>query len=134
LAGLLAATAGRVRGRTAVVHTTAHHPFWDVTVRHWVNAGDLTPGHRLVGPDGQSQYVVAVNNYVGAKEMRNLTVAAIHTYYVIAGNVPVLVHNCGNGPRFAVDSNGGVTDFGAAADSLPPGRAIPQGWTPRVAD
>src|SRR5262249_39400310 len=31
--------------------------------------------------------------YPGAKPMRNLTVADIHTYYVIAGNVPVLVHN-----------------------------------------
>jgi len=26
--------------------------------------------------------------------MLNLTVADIHTYYVAAGNVPVLVHNC----------------------------------------
>jgi hypothetical protein len=26
--------------------------------------------------------------------MRTLTVADIHTYYVIAGNTPVLVHNC----------------------------------------
>jgi hypothetical protein len=31
--------------------------------------------------------------------MRNLTVADIHTYYVLAGNTPVLVHNeCGGGP------------------------------------
>jgi hypothetical protein len=26
--------------------------------------------------------------------MYNLTVAELHTYYVIAGNTPVLVHNC----------------------------------------
>ena len=115
LAGLLAAAAGRVRGRTAVVHTTGHHPVWDATVRQWVNAGDLMPGHRLVGPDGQSQYVVAVNNYVGAKEMRNLTVAAIHTYYVIAGSIPVLVHNCGDALKHSeshlADSLDGNTYF-----------------------
>ncbi len=27
--------------------------------------------------------------------MRDLTVAGYHTYYVIAGDAPVLVHNCG---------------------------------------
>lgn len=30
--------------------------------------------------------------------MNDLTVAATHTYYVIAGNTPVLVHNCGTDP------------------------------------
>ncbi|WP_243715217.1 hypothetical protein [Micromonospora sp. KC207] len=29
--------------------------------------------------------------------MRDLTVADVHTYYVIAGDTPVLVHNCGDG-------------------------------------
>ena len=134
LAGLIAAGSGGIRGPTAILHTTAHHPFWDATTHEWVNAGDLTPGHQLTGPARQAQYVVAVHNYPGTKNMRNLTVADIHTYYVIAGNVPVLVHNCGNGPRFAVDSNGVTTDFGAYADSLPSGRTIPQGWTPRIAD
>jgi hypothetical protein len=30
---------------------------------------------------------------VGAGEMRDLTVADTHTYYVLAGKTPVLVHN-----------------------------------------
>ncbi|MEU5260411.1 hypothetical protein [Amycolatopsis sp. NPDC021455] len=29
----------------------------------------------------------------------DLTVDALHTYYVSAGDVPVLVHNCGSGGR-----------------------------------
>jgi hypothetical protein len=29
--------------------------------------------------------------------MRDLTVADLHTYYVVAGTTPVLVHNCGGG-------------------------------------
>jgi len=54
-------------------------------------------GHRLTGPQGQTLYVAQVHNYAGAKNMHNLTIADLHTYYVIAGNVPVLVHNCGVG-------------------------------------
>ncbi|MFX0593820.1 hypothetical protein [Melissospora conviva] len=43
----------------------------------------------------------------------NLTVEGIHTYYVLAGTTPVLVHNCNAGQpsRFAVDSNGVASDL-----------------------
>ena len=88
-------SAGGIRGPTTTLHTTAHHPFWDATDQRWANAGSLAPGHKLVGPRGQTQYVLRVHNFTGAKDMRNLTVALLHTYYVIAGTVPVLVHNCG---------------------------------------
>ncbi|WP_436521516.1 ricin-type beta-trefoil lectin domain protein [Actinoplanes sp. HUAS TT8] len=84
------------RGPTesAVLHTTAHHPFWDATTGNWVDAADLVPGEStLVGPDGELQYVTDVNDFAGAKVMRDLTVADIHTYYVFAGDEPVLVHN-----------------------------------------
>jgi hypothetical protein len=77
-----------------VIKTTAHHPFWDATTRQWVDAAELEPGSStLVGPDGEVQYVVAVETYTGAAPMRDLTVATIHTYYVVAGDTPVLVHN-----------------------------------------
>ncbi|GAA0456326.1 ricin-type beta-trefoil lectin domain protein [Actinoplanes campanulatus] len=85
------------RGPTdsSVLETTAHHPFWDATTGEWVDAADLIPGEStLVGPDGEIQYVTKVRNYTGAKVMRDLTVDDIHTYYVLAGNAPVLVHNC----------------------------------------
>ena len=36
---------------------------------------------------------MAAVSYDGAKEMRDLTVNDIHTYYVIAGSEPVLVHH-----------------------------------------
>jgi hypothetical protein len=88
------------RGPTEVVlETTAHHPFWDATTGEWIDASDLTPGtSTLVGLDGQIQYVTAVRNFTGSKVMRDLTVATTHTYYVIAGNEPVLVHNNNNCP------------------------------------
>ena len=88
------------RGPTeSVLETTAHHPFWDATTGDWVDAAELTPGtSTLVGPDGQIQYVTAVDNFPGSKVMRDLTVATTHTYYVIAGSEPVLVHNNNNIP------------------------------------
>ncbi|MFJ8583011.1 hypothetical protein [Micromonospora sp. NPDC093277] len=51
----------------------------------------------------------AVTSYTGAKVMHDLTIDDIHTYYVLAGTTPVLVHNCG--PRFSVDSTGNATDL-----------------------
>jgi Pretoxin HINT domain len=78
-----------------VLHTTAHHPFWDQTARAWVLAGTLVTGHQLRTADGRSAVVTAVRNLAGPQTMRDLTIARTHTYYVIAGNVPVLVHNCG---------------------------------------
>jgi hypothetical protein len=36
---------------------------------------------------------VAARSYKGAARTFNLTVDAVHTYYVLAGHVPVLVHN-----------------------------------------
>jgi RHS repeat-associated protein len=99
------------RGPTSVVlQTTEHHPFWDATAGRWVDAADLTPGvSTLVGPDGQIEYVTAVARRPGAQIMRDLTVATVHTYYVIAGKTSILVHN--NDPGFI--------DLGYAGESCP---------------
>ncbi|WP_045748630.1 polymorphic toxin-type HINT domain-containing protein, partial [Actinoplanes rectilineatus] len=78
----------------SVLETTSHHPFWDATTGEWSDAADLIPGEStLTGPDGELQYVTDVREHTGPKVMRDLTVAEIHTYYVIAGDEPVLVHN-----------------------------------------
>ncbi|TDC48023.1 hypothetical protein E1258_28185 [Micromonospora sp. KC207] len=99
--------------RAVTLETTAHHPFWDATDRQWVDAGKLQVGHRLLihddkrlegdgtgagaggGGPGREVTVVAVDNFTGSELMRDLTVATHHTYYVLAGTTPVLVHNCG---------------------------------------
>ncbi|MBB4690108.1 LamG-like jellyroll fold domain-containing protein [Paractinoplanes abujensis] len=88
------------RGPTeSTLETTANHPFWDATTGDWVDAAELTPGtSTLVGPNGEIQYVTKVHTFTGAEVMRDLTVDNIHTYYVIAGDEPILVHNCGNNP------------------------------------
>ncbi|SEE15662.1 intein C-terminal splicing region/RHS repeat-associated core domain-containing protein [Streptomyces sp. 3213] len=80
-------------GSERVIHTTDHHPFWDDTAKSWVSAGELSVGHTLGGVIGPNVRVVDVRNRSGSAEMYNLTVEQLHTYYVVAGDTPVLVHN-----------------------------------------
>lgn len=80
-------------GRMATVHTTSRHPFWDATTHTWVPPGRLVPGHRLNTATGKNSFVVAVRVTPGSADMYNLTVGQLHTYYVLAGQTPVLVHN-----------------------------------------
>ncbi|MGN9918058.1 LamG-like jellyroll fold domain-containing protein [Micromonospora palomenae] len=80
-------------GKTTKVKTTQHHPFWNASKRRWDDAKDLKPGTKLLVRGTGAVTVVAVLNKLGAEEMRDLTVADIHTYYVVAGDEPVLVHN-----------------------------------------
>jgi hypothetical protein len=80
-----------------VVRATPDHPFWDATTAEWVLAGQLQPTHQLRTPEGSLVPIVGVKNVHGESSMYNLTIANTHTYYVIAGATPVLVHNtsCG---------------------------------------
>ncbi|WP_157545302.1 polymorphic toxin type 30 domain-containing protein [Hamadaea tsunoensis] len=83
-------------GQTTVLHTTWNHPFWNADLGTWSQAADLKPGDHLRDDDGNAADIVtSVRTWTGLQWMRDLTVADIHTYYVIAGNTPVLVHNCG---------------------------------------
>ncbi|MFG3065027.1 polymorphic toxin-type HINT domain-containing protein [Streptomyces sp. NPDC048231] len=82
-------------GKTAVIHTTDHHAFWDDTRHAWVIAAALLPGHVLSTPADGHATVVRKSNVDGAADMYNLTVNDLHTYYVLAGNTSVLVHNDG---------------------------------------
>jgi RHS repeat-associated protein len=82
-------------GGTQVIHTTQHHPFWDESRGRWVDAGDLKAGGYLRDAKMATQHrVLSVHNFTGSHRMLNLTVDEIHTYYVVAGSVRVLVHNC----------------------------------------
>ncbi|AEV85250.1 Extracellular matrix-binding protein ebhB [Actinoplanes sp. SE50/110] len=85
----------RIGGRHGdqAVHTTAHHPFWNAGTRQWTDAGALQPGDTLLGRGGPAT-VTAVQQHTGRRIMHNLTVATLHTFYVLAGATPVLVHNC----------------------------------------
>ncbi len=86
-------------GHTAVLHTTTEHPFWDNTLHAWINAAALTLGHALatVGTHPTAT-VESVTPTFGAADRYNLTIQQLHTYYVLAGTTPVLVHNSSSCP------------------------------------
>ncbi|MEZ0090137.1 polymorphic toxin-type HINT domain-containing protein [Streptacidiphilus sp. EB129] len=95
---LLDLTVTTGHGHTTTIHTTANHPFWDDTTHSWVSAGKLHPGHHLASTHGQQPTVEAITITPGAANRYNLTVQQLHTYYVLAGTTPVLVHNCNVAP------------------------------------
>ncbi|MEU9974402.1 ricin-type beta-trefoil lectin domain protein [Streptomyces sp. NPDC051014] len=101
---LLDVTIRDANGHTATLHTTANHPFWDDTAHTWVPAGDLHRGDALNTATNGHAYVVVTRTTPGIANRWNLTVQQLHTYYVIAGSTPILVHN-----------NNGICDIGAAA-------------------
>jgi RHS repeat-associated protein len=92
------------------IHTTQNHLFYDDTRDAWVNAADLGPADHLhtPTPTATATVVVAVHNFTGHADRRDLTVAVIHTFYVVAGTTPVLVHNCSIGNKFNVPNKPGV--------------------------
>nr|WP_243088382.1 RHS repeat-associated core domain-containing protein [Streptomyces sp. 891-h] len=81
------------KGDTSVVATTTH-PFWSPSKDAWVDAGDLTPGTTLRTADGSDAKVTKTHRFTKQQRTHDLTVAGVHTYYVLAGATPVLVHNC----------------------------------------
>ena len=78
---------------TSTLTTTWHHPFWDATRHRWTDANHLTAGTRLLEDGGTAATVLAVHNFHQSAVTYDLTVQQLHTYYVMAGDTPVLVHN-----------------------------------------
>ncbi|MFJ6738124.1 RHS repeat-associated core domain-containing protein [Streptomyces sp. NPDC091279] len=89
---------GKKGKKTASVTATDGHPFWVPELEEWLKATDLTPGTLLHTAAGTQTQIVKVQRWTVPKAtVLNLTVSALHTYYVVAGATPVLVHNCGPG-------------------------------------
>ncbi|MFD0635000.1 RHS repeat-associated core domain-containing protein [Catenulispora yoronensis] len=73
---------------------TQNHPYYDLTAGRFVNASDLKPGDRLQTTDTSETITVrSVRNYTSTMVTYDLTIDGLHTYYVVAGGTPVLVHN-----------------------------------------
>ena len=90
----------RRQPQDAHLQTTFHHPFYDETRSAFVEAKDLQSGDVLSTRTGTAE-VMAVRLYHAHTTTYDLTVGALHTYYVLAGDIPVLVHNatkCGRAP------------------------------------
>ncbi|WAL67698.1 polymorphic toxin-type HINT domain-containing protein [Amycolatopsis cynarae] len=82
---------------TSSITTTAHHLIWNAGHHTWTTAAGLAAGDRLQALGDTRVAVTASRQYAGNGRTYNLTVDRVHTFYVFAGDTPVLVHNeiCG---------------------------------------
>ncbi|WP_158104182.1 RHS repeat-associated core domain-containing protein [Amycolatopsis pretoriensis] len=78
----------------ATLVATDWHPVWVEEVGDWVAIGSLTAGEHLHSADGRSVEVKSVRYFEQQASVYDLTVDGVHDYYVVAGAVDVLVHNC----------------------------------------
>ncbi|MGW9210957.1 RHS repeat-associated core domain-containing protein [Embleya sp. NPDC055664] len=78
---------------TGTITATDHHPFWLEDRQDWVDAEDLTPGDLLRTSAGTYVQVTATRKWTQHRQVNNLTIEGLHTYYVLAGSTAVLVHN-----------------------------------------
>ncbi|MET8957751.1 polymorphic toxin-type HINT domain-containing protein, partial [Streptomyces sp. NPDC004533] len=83
---------GPTGGRSPIT-ATYDHPFWSVNLRAWVPAEDLLPGDSLRTDSGATATVVANHAFDRQAVTYSLTVEGLHTFYVLAGKTPLLVHN-----------------------------------------
>ena len=93
LVDVIVDTDGAAGDATATVTATDGHPFWLPDQGEWLKAAQLKPGDELLTPDGARVSVLAVAVYGAPATVHNLTVGAVHTYYVLAGSTSLLVHN-----------------------------------------
>ncbi|GLZ62319.1 hypothetical protein Misp05_58950 [Micromonospora sp. NBRC 107095] len=78
------------------ITTTEDHPFWNATDKQWQQSQQLDHGDSLYTRTGKRLLANGIDWTTAHRASAyNLTVDDIHTYYVLAGNTPVLVHNTG---------------------------------------
>ncbi|MFI6940368.1 polymorphic toxin-type HINT domain-containing protein [Streptomyces sp. NPDC050418] len=74
---------------------THEHPFWSPSEKRWIPARELAEGMTLLTDSGATVTVTANRPYTEHARTYNLTVDDLHTFYVLAGKAPILVHNSG---------------------------------------
>ncbi|MCC3762659.1 hypothetical protein K3N28_06195 [Glycomyces sp. TRM65418] len=88
----------------ADITATAGHAFWaaEREARHgisalpgWITAENLTEGAWLQAAANSQVQVVSTQQDIEVTTTYNLSVANAHTYFVAAGDVDILTHNCG---------------------------------------
>ncbi|MFF3137621.1 polymorphic toxin-type HINT domain-containing protein [Streptomyces mirabilis] len=118
---------------------TVTHPFWVDSKRAWIDAGHLKPGMQLHTASGLAAAISSVKIWHHQHLTHDLTVSVTHTYYVLAGDTPVLVHNCDTRPNFASDSKAqnhfskhvyGETKTASGFKSVKAGPDMPEYQTP----
>ncbi|MFD7058695.1 polymorphic toxin-type HINT domain-containing protein [Streptomyces sp. NPDC059906] len=89
-------TAVTIRGPTgdkAEITATEDHPFWSTNLRNWVSAASLLPGDTLRTDHGTVATVLSNRLVDRTVTTYSLTVEDLHSFYVLAGRTPLLVHN-----------------------------------------
>ncbi|MDT0346331.1 polymorphic toxin-type HINT domain-containing protein [Streptomyces litchfieldiae] len=93
-------------GPATTITATDGHPFWVPELNAWIDAEDLQPGMNLETSTWDLVRVAATRHTSRMAAVHNLTIEGVHTYYVLAGQTPVLVHNCNGWDS----STGGLRD------------------------
>ncbi|MFJ7154623.1 RHS repeat-associated core domain-containing protein [Streptomyces sp. NPDC101118] len=109
--------------KTSTVTATDGHPFWVPELRKWLKATDLTPGDWLETGAGTRIQITAVTRWTQRSTVHNLTVTDIHTYFVLAGATPILVHNCGGTATVSYDPDMGSTGHAIIRIDMADGRS-----------
>ncbi|MFJ7910697.1 colicin D domain-containing protein [Kitasatospora sp. NPDC096204] len=82
-------------GADGTVTATDNHPFWSENRHTWQDAVALEPGDTVLTAAGQAASITTTTHRKALQPAYNLTVSTVHTYYVLAGATPLLVHNSG---------------------------------------
>lgn len=110
-------------GPSSIIATDTH-PFWVPNLDRWVDAGNLNVGDMLRTSSGTYVKILELKRFTKRQRTHDLTIADVHTYYVLAGATPVLVHNCGGGDGYLY--RGVPNEHPKYSDALE-GRAVPKG-------
>ncbi|MBB6570711.1 hypothetical protein HPO96_26755 [Kribbella sandramycini] len=102
----LAVTGKDGKQSVATLTATDGHPFYLPETQRWADASELVVGDRLGSLDRSRPVAVTrARVYESVVRVFNLSVNEAHTYYVVAGRMPLLVHNCGDGSDWVPDDN-----------------------------
>jgi RHS repeat-associated protein len=117
----------QLRTDKGAVTTTDNHPFWDESDHRFERADQLDPGDKLLTADNRIARVIGLTrNTDYAATVYNLTVDDLHTYYVVAGATPILVHNCGPGKLSDPLPPGMSRNVVKAYDDIRAGNGVPR--------
>ncbi|MQS06920.1 hypothetical protein FNX48_006970 [Streptomyces sp. IF17] len=112
-------TDGDEGSETFDIVATDRYPFWVEDLREWIDATDLRTGQWLRTSAGTYVQITAVQRWTAGATVHNLTTTNLHTYHVLAGATPVLVHNCGAGGSDSLSDTGAGTSGGATRTDMP---------------
>ncbi|WP_412103894.1 RHS repeat-associated core domain-containing protein [Streptomyces californicus] len=90
---------------------THEHPFWSPSEQSWIEAGALTPEMTLRTDTGATVEIAGNKAFTKRTKTYNFTVDELHTYYVLAGETPVLVHNSCGPTAYYRGAKGGAPSF-----------------------